>query len=130
MQAILSQVDIHDAGLKAEAIEMIKLAERLAKCLTEYFLAKEFTNNKFNSLIASHLMTKYFQMKTWKFAPVNERKDLPNYKMTVEFVSDEKLIITVEHSKGKQNEGEEMKSFITLVVGDTENNLLMHSEDM
>lgn len=130
MQAVLSQIDIPDAGLKAEAIEMVKLAERLAKCLTEYFLAKEFVNNNFKSLIASHLMTKCFQMKTWKFASVNEKTDLPNYKMTVEFVSDEKLTITVEHSKREQNQGEEMKSFITLVVGDTENNLLMHSEDM
>lgn len=129
LQATLSQIDIADAGLKAEALEMMKLAERLSKCLTEYFLAKEFSKQKFKSLVSSELMRKCFQMKTWKFAPV-KGNDVPNYKMAVEFVSNEKFIITAEHSKRHQNGDQVVSSFIALVVGDTDNNLIMHSEDM
>lgn len=129
LQATLSQIDIGDAGLKTEAVEMIKFAERLSKCLTEYFLAIEFVNNKFKSLISSHMLTKCFQMNTWKFAPVNEN-DVPNCKMTVEFSTDKNFTIAVLQSKHHPNHEEVLNLFITLVVGDTDNNLIAHSEDM
>lgn len=73
-------------------------------------------------------MTKCFKMKTWRFAPA-KLNDVPNYKITVEFASDVKFIITVEHSKRHQNIGE-ITSFISLVVGDAENNLILHTEDV
>lgn len=125
----MSQIEITDAGFEAEATEMMELAERLSKCLVEYFIAEDFVNKKFQSLISSHLMAKCFQMKTWNFASA-EKKAAPKYKMTVEFVSDEKFAIAVEHSQTHQNIGEEAISSLTLVVGDTENNLFVHSEDM
>lgn len=128
LQATLSQIDISDPGLKAEASEIIKLAERLSKCLTEYFLAKEFVKSKFKSVISTHLMTKCFKLKTWRFATA-QLNDVPNYKITVEFSSDKKFIITVEHSQRHQNIGE-ITAFISLVVGDAENNLLLHTDDV
>lgn len=125
---MLSQIDISDPGLKAEAIEIMKVAERLSKCLAEYFLAKEFINNKFMSLISTYLLTKCFQLKTWRFAPA-KLNDVPNYKITVEFLSDEEFLITVVKSKRLQN-SEGVASFISLVVGDTENNLILNTEDV
>lgn len=129
LQATLSHIDIADDEVKTEANEMIKLAEKLSKCLTEYFLAKEFDNKKFKSLLSSHLLSKCFQMKTWKFGPAKEN-EVPNYKLTIEFESNEKFTICVEHSKHHSNRGEESAPFIALLVGDTDNNLIIHSEDM
>lgn len=125
----MSQIEITDASLEAEASEMMELAERLSKCLVEYFLAEHFVNKKFQSLISSHRIAKCFQMKTWNFESA-KKMDVPKYEMTVEFVSDEKFTIAVEHSRSNQNIGEDAISFLTLVVGDTENNLFVHSEDM
>lgn len=122
------QIDIADPALKAEATEMIKLAERLSKCITEYLLAKQFVNKKFKSLVSSHLMAKYLQRHTWE-TPSVPQNDVRKYKMTVEFIAHDTFTIGVEHSKCHASDADESNS-IALVVGDTDNNLILHSDDM
>lgn len=50
--------------------------------------------------------------------------------MVIEFVSDAEFTIVVEHSNRHQTREGQPMSFIALLVGDTENNLIVHSEDM
>lgn len=129
LQASLSQIDIRDGALKEEAKEMMRLAERLSKCLIEYFIAKQFGNSQFKALLSSHRLAKCFQMNTWNFKQLQEG-GFPKYKMTIEFVSIDSFVISVERNKRNNSDEDDVKPLLALIVGDNENNLILYPEDM
>lgn len=69
MQSLLGNVLIQDDFLKAEALKMLKMALRLAKCFVEYVRTSEHENGKFKALFSCIIMQRSIETLMWENSP-------------------------------------------------------------